>query len=43
MLVKHGWAIDEVAVFDLMPMTPEVECVATLRPRAGKAPAKGPG
>lgn len=42
-LVKHGWAIDEVAVFDLMPMTPEVECVATLRPRAGKAPAKSPG
>lgn len=33
-LVKHGWAVDEVAVFDLMPMTPEVECVATLRPRA---------
>jgi 23S rRNA (uracil1939-C5)-methyltransferase len=42
-LVKHGWAIDEVAVFDLMPMTPEVECVATLRPRAGKAPAKAAG
>ncbi len=32
-LVKHGWAVDEVAVFDLMPMTPEVECVATLSPR----------
>jgi 23S rRNA (uracil1939-C5)-methyltransferase len=35
-LVKHGWAIDEVAVFDLMPMTPEVEIVATLRPGAAR-------
>lgn len=31
-LVKAGWRIDEVAVFDLMPMTPEVEIVTTLRP-----------
>ena len=34
-LVRHGWAIDDVTVFDLMPMTPEVECVATLRPATG--------
>lgn len=33
-LVTRGWAIDEVAVFDLMPMTPEVEIVATLRPKS---------
>jgi 23S rRNA (uracil1939-C5)-methyltransferase len=32
-LTKHGWAIDEVAVFDMMPMTAQVECVATLRPK----------
>lgn len=32
-LVAHGWAIDEVAVFDMMPMTAQVECVATLRPK----------
>jgi len=27
---KHGFAVQDVAVFDLMPMTPEVEAVATL-------------
>jgi 23S rRNA (uracil1939-C5)-methyltransferase len=34
-LVAHGWSIDEVAVFDMMPMTAQVECVATLRPKRG--------
>lgn len=38
-LVAKGWQIDDVAVFDLMPMTAEVECVATLRPAARGARA----
>ncbi len=33
-LTERGWAIEEVAVFDLMPMTPEVEIVATLRTKS---------
>ncbi|MBK8237730.1 MAG: class I SAM-dependent RNA methyltransferase [Deltaproteobacteria bacterium] len=33
-LVKHGWAIADVTVFDMMPMTPEVEVVVTLLPKA---------
>lgn len=38
-LVKLGWLVEDVAVFDLMPMTAEVECVATLRPAARGARA----
>ncbi len=31
-LVDHGWRVADVTVFDLMPMTAEVEVVATLLP-----------
>jgi 23S rRNA (uracil1939-C5)-methyltransferase len=35
-MLKKGWAVADVTVFDLMPMTPEIEVVATLvRPRGG--------
>lgn len=35
-LTKAGWALRAVRVFDLMPMTPQVETVATLVRRQGK-------
>jgi 23S rRNA (uracil1939-C5)-methyltransferase len=38
-IVRRGWEIEDVAVFDLMPMTAEVECVATLRPKGRGARA----
>ena len=34
-LVGKGWSISDVTVFDLMPMTPEVEVVATLVKKRG--------
>jgi len=38
-LVEKGWSVDEVTVFDLMPMTPEVETVAVLTRKARKGAA----
>ncbi|MEM6996852.1 MAG: RsmD family RNA methyltransferase, partial [Myxococcota bacterium] len=35
-LVDKGWAVADVTVFDLMPMTPEVETVVTLLPKGSK-------
>jgi len=37
-LVGLGWTVADVTVFDLMPMTPEVEVVATLRRGAADRP-----
>jgi hypothetical protein len=35
-LVREGFALTSVVVFDMMPMTPEVEVVVTLERRGAK-------
>jgi 23S rRNA (uracil1939-C5)-methyltransferase len=30
-LVKHGWRVQDVAIFDFFPQTPHVECAAFLQ------------